>query len=261
MMLNNENKKDLRSMLKGRAVYLALSACVLAAGAISYTSSLSRLAPSRTREDETEIVTYRHVEERQLPEPTTIPEAPVAVQPPPATEPPTAQPETAAPVFDNAAKPLETTEAQTEEPSTEPAPPVFSLPLAFRAGKTYSMGAAVFSQTMGDYRTHNGVDFPGATGEAVRAAAEGTVTNVTKSPLFGNVVTVDHGNGYETRTAGLADAGLARVGDAVTAETVIGLVGEIPAEKEEGSHVHFELRVNGRLADPLDYLDVPAQED
>ena len=244
MMINEENRKSFKEMLRGRAVYIALSVCVLAAGAVSY-ASVKTPAPktdvSTTARPETS--THTHVNERVLPDDTTA--APANVSERAETE---ALPDgqTKA-VFDNAAEPLESTTAAAKQI-------VYSLPCGAKLGADFSMGVPVFSATMGDYRTHNGVDFMAEAGTPVCAIAEGRVTKVEKDPLFGNTVTVDHGSGVVSRVSGLADEGLIHEGADVYHETALGVVGTVPAEAADGSHIHLEIRVDGVLRDPLEVM-------
>lgn len=159
-----------------------------------------------------------------------------------------------APVFENNAPPLETTTAAPEEIR-------FSLPLGGAVGDDYSMGVPVFSDTMGDYRTHNGVDFTGQPGESVKTVAPGTVTAVKDDRMFGNCVTVDHGNGYVSTVCGLGDEGLIRQGAVLGEGDVIGVVGILPAEENEAPHIHLEIRKDGVLCDPLEILGLDEAED
>ena len=249
MMINDENKKSVRKMLGGRALYVALCACFLAAGVISYTAMKDRtVAPAKTpaREESTTYLLIGEKTEPQTQKPVRVPEG--------ASKAPVMLPEvTAAPVqtqavFENEAEPLET-------PEEAPAPIEFALPLTGAAtGKDFSMGVPVFSATMGDYRTHNGVDFITEPGESVRAIAAGTVVSVTKDALFGNSVRIDHGQGVVSTISGLADEGLPYEGAGVDTDTVIGVAGDIPVESADGSHIHLEIRVNGVLRDPLEVM-------
>ena len=247
MMINNENKKSIARMMKSRAVYVALGVCVLAAGFVSYSvSKVSNVPQTGVITTEAERSTYVHINERILPgDITTLPAevtSPALTDPAPETE----APETEA-VFEDAAEPVETTAPAKEEI-------VFSLPLQTKTGKDFSMGIPVFSATMNDYRTHNGVDFTADPGTPVCAVARGKVTRVVNDSLFGNTVTVDHGGGIMSTVSGLANEGLIREGENVNNETVLGVVGEIPVEAADGSHIHLEIRVNGVLQDPLDVM-------
>ncbi len=251
MMINEENRKSFKEMMKGRAVYIALSVCVLAAGAVSYASIKTPVPKTDvTTTLRSETSAHTHVNERVLPEePTAAPE-PVSER----TELVLPSEAPAEAVFDNAAEPLETTTAAAKQI-------VYSLPCGAKLGADYSMGVPVFSATMGDYRTHNGADFPGEAGAAVTAVAAGTVTSVSADPLYGNTVTVTHAGGVVSAVSGLADEGLIEVGAKVTGETVIGLVGRLPAEEKEGSHIHLEIRRDGALVDPVEVLGIQGEEE
>ena len=242
MMINDENKKSLARMMKSRGVYIALAVCVLAAGFVSYSvSRVSRIPQETGTLKTTQPSTYVHINERVLPGDITT--FPAEITREPQTESTSAAPETEA-VFEDAADPVEDTSEAPRELS-------FSLPVNTKTGKDFSMGIPVFSATMNDYRTHNGVDFTADAGAPVCAIAQGKVTRVANDSLFGNTVTVDHGGGVVSTVSGLADEGLIREGADVSGETVLGVVGEIPVEAADGSHIHLEIRVDGVLQDPL----------
>lgn len=244
MMLNDDNQKSLKKMLTGRTLYLALGVCLLAAGAVGLSAVKNMTSPKvRVQPPTTEKVTYVNYEKHVFTDPTTQP-APV-YETAPVTEPVTAA------VFDSGNTPL--SETTTEEPETE-APvkeTVYSTPLTLEIGRDYSRGVPVFSPTMKDYRTHNGVDFLGMTGDTVRPIAEGEVLSVTHDPLWGYSVTVDHGDGVVSKISGLSDKDLPAAGDHVHENAVIGRVGAAPVEAEDAPHIHLEIRVNGQLTDPL----------
>ena len=245
MMLNDENKRSFKNMLKSRGFYLALSACVLAASVIALRSAGTKAVKKLTTEITTqERVTHIHVNPRPT-EPATE-EAPVQnpAEIPSETPVLTPEPETQA-VFDNQSPTVPTESAAAMEPIR------YQLPLGVEIGKDYSQGVPVFSETMKDWRTHNGVDFNGDKGTAVQTIAPGTVTAVTSDPLYGSSVTVDHGSGIVSTISGLAEAGLVSVGTTLNAGDLIGVVGAVPIEKEDPAHIHLEIRVNGKLQDPL----------
>ena len=62
----------------------------------------------------------------------------------------------------------------------------FSLPLEAGIAKAYSNGEMVQSKTMGDWRVHNGVDFKGTVGDAVKAINNGVVKAVYDDVLLGH---------------------------------------------------------------------------
>ncbi len=103
---------------------------------------------------------------------------------------------------------------------------------------------------------HPGIDLDGPAGAAVRAAAVGVVLEAGWESGYGNRVVVDHGRGLATLYAHLAAVGV-RPGTLVTRATVLGSVG--CTGSCYGTHLHFEVRLNGKTSDPLLWL--PEQRD
>ncbi len=241
-MINDENKTKIRKLLKANAIYLVMGLCLLAAG-IAGMSSLGSTTPSTTDES-----TTKSYDSLIIPEVTTAKSSTgnsVEINIDEFTT--LAEPTTAA-VFDSNAQKV-----------SEEEPVIFYSPVSLNIGKDYSMGIPVFSQTMNDYRTHNGVDFTGVKGENVKATGRGTVVSVTKDAVWGNTVTIDHKNGITSTISGLADEALISVGTDVYEETVIGVIGEIPIEAADAAHVHLEMRANGQLVDPLEILGLSGE--
>jgi len=100
---------------------------------------------------------------------------------------------------------------------------------------------------------HNGLDFKGPRGTPILAAAPGRVSSVGSQGGYGNTVEVDHGQGIMTRYAHLSGFD-ARVGDVVTAGQQIGRMGS--TGRSTGSHLHFEVRINGAAVNPRRFLEV-----
>jgi len=100
-------------------------------------------------------------------------------------------------------------------------------------------------------RMHNGVDIAAPAGTPVLAAAPGKVTYAGWAGSYGMLVTIDHGNGVETRYAHNSRI-LVKVGDEVQRGQRIALVGS--TGNSTGPHLHFEVLVNGENRDPLDWL-------
>jgi murein DD-endopeptidase MepM/ murein hydrolase activator NlpD len=103
---------------------------------------------------------------------------------------------------------------------------------------------------------HAGVDFAGAHGEPVVAAAEGVVVRAGWAGGYGNVVDIDHGRGMSTRYGHLSRVQV-RVGDRVVAGDQIGKMGS--TGRSTGTHLHFEIRVDGQAVDPMPYLRAAPQ--
>ena len=100
---------------------------------------------------------------------------------------------------------------------------------------------------------HSGVDIANPVGTPIYAAESGTVVFADYDGSgYGNLVEIDHGDGFQTRYAH-CDTILVSAGDYVErgmAIATIGLTG-----RTTGPHVHFEVRIDGDAVDPLLYLD------
>lgn len=83
------------------------------------------------------------------------------------------------------------------------------------------------------------------------AFADGVVTYASSNGSYGNVVYIDHGNGYQTRYAHQKYLNV-KVGDHVNKGDVLGYMGA--TGNVTGSHVHFEVRINGNTVNPYDYV-------
>ena len=99
---------------------------------------------------------------------------------------------------------------------------------------------------------HSGLDFRGPTGSPIHAAAKGRVTFVGTKAGYGKVVEIGHGNGMMTRYAHMSGF-RARVGQAVGAGEVIGLIGS--TGRSTGPHLHFEVRIHDRAVNPRPFLE------
>jgi murein DD-endopeptidase MepM/ murein hydrolase activator NlpD len=102
---------------------------------------------------------------------------------------------------------------------------------------------------------HEGIDFAAPEGTRIRAVAAGIVTWAGPHGGFGNMVQIDHGNGYATRY-GHAYQVLVHVGQTVQRGDVIGLVGN--TGRSTGPHVHFEVLKNGHEVNPARFVALRA---
>lgn len=99
---------------------------------------------------------------------------------------------------------------------------------------------------------HRGVDFRARHGDPVMAVADGVVSYSGWRSGYGNVVEVDHGNGYVTRYAHNTRNSV-RVGDLVRSGQEVAKAGS--TGRSTGTHVHFEVWENGRVHNPRKFLD------
>lgn len=103
----------------------------------------------------------------------------------------------------------------------------------------------------GEEAYHKGVDFAGTAGANVMAVAAGVVTWAGNRTGYGNMVEINHGDGYVTRYAH-NEKTLVSVGQTVKRGDPIALMGS--TGRSTGPHVHFEVIRNGRQVDPLTFV-------
>lgn len=103
----------------------------------------------------------------------------------------------------------------------------------------------------GEEAYHKGVDFAGAEGSSVMAVAAGVVTWAGQRTGYGNLVEINHGDGYVTRYAH-NERTLVTVGQTVKRGERVALMGS--TGRSTGPHVHFEVLRNGRQVDPLSFI-------
>ena len=99
---------------------------------------------------------------------------------------------------------------------------------------------------------HPGVDFAAAEGSEVLSVASGIVVETGERSGYGNLVEINHGNGYVTRY-GHNSRILVKPGDRVYRGQTIALMGS--TGRSTGPHVHFELVLNGSVVNPEQYIE------
>jgi murein DD-endopeptidase MepM/ murein hydrolase activator NlpD len=135
---------------------------------------------------------------------------------------------------------------QSSSGSFSPAVPVSSSGLIWPVSGPVVSG---FGMRWG--RMHEGIDIAAASGTAIQASASGRVIYSGWMGGYGNLVVIDHGGGLSTAYAHQSSIGASN-GQGVSQGQVIGYVG--CTGHCFGSHLHFEVRVNGSPVDPLGYL-------
>lgn len=117
-----------------------------------------------------------------------------------------------------------------------------NVPYGTRFGKAGSMWSSGH---------HTGLDFPASVGTAIKAVADGKVSQSTSGGPYGNHGMINHGDGLSSLYAHMSKI-LMRVGDTVKQGQVIGKVGA--TGNVTGPHLHLEARAGGRAVDPMSYL-------
>jgi murein DD-endopeptidase MepM/ murein hydrolase activator NlpD len=108
----------------------------------------------------------------------------------------------------------------------------------------------------GEHENHTGLDISAQKGQSVFATADGVVQSAGYTGDYGNLIVVKHEFGLTTRYGHLSSYKV-KVGDSVKRGDVIGLVGS--TGRSTGSHLHYEILVNGQLMNPLNLLTQPTR--
>lgn len=119
---------------------------------------------------------------------------------------------------------------------------VFLMPTRGRISSRYGMRNG---------RMHRGLDIAASVGTPIKAADGGKVVYAGWKSAYGNLVEIDHGNGYKTRYAHCSKI-LVKVGDKVYKGQHIANVGN--TGRSTGPHLHFEVLINGKNKNPANYV-------
>ncbi|MEE0945771.1 MAG: M23 family metallopeptidase [Acutalibacteraceae bacterium] len=131
----------------------------------------------------------------------------------------------------------------------------FMLPLNGQIIKHYDSEQLQYSETYKDLRLHTGTDIAPLVTNDVISAGDGAVISVEENTVYGNVITVDHGNTVTIKYCGLNDI-THKTGDIVSAGDIIGTVGTVICECKDIEHIHIEVYKNGKPVNPEEFFDI-----
>ncbi len=143
-------------------------------------------------------------------------------------------------------------EVNTVEVSTIPIKKeiTFDMPLDGEIILEYAKDKLVYSNTLEEWTTHDGIDIKGEEAEPIKASADGKIKDKKVDPRYGNTIMIEHDDGYKTIYANLSTLDLVQVGQEVKKGEIISGVGAgYGFEVEEGSHIHFEIQKDGEAID------------
>lgn len=227
--------------IEGKGFYIVLVLCIAAIGVSGWFlfSSLNGEEPADPVGGKASITVTPAPTSTIQPQKPTVTAAPRATATVPAQA---------------AATPLATPPQPTPTPAS--APTSLSWPVQGEVLTGYTVEALAYDATMGDWRTHDGVDIAATVGDQVRAPASGVVTEVIQDVMMGTTVVIDHGGNLTTTCANLAAVPTVEVGDVITVGDVIGSVGETAiAESALPGHLHFSVAQDGQSVDPMELLN------
>jgi len=127
-------------------------------------------------------------------------------------------------------------------------------PLAGSVIREFTLEKLLYFEAIGEWRIHKGLDIKPKDTLMIESAFAGTVEKVNKSELTGIEIIIDHGSNIKTLYNNLSSSKV-EVGDVVEKGQIIGNVGKCDSiESADGPHLHFEISVDGKNVNPLDYF-------
>lgn len=148
-------------------------------------------------------------------------------------------------------------EAEVFDPITDK----MAWPVSGNVLMEYSTEALIYDETLDQYRANDSMSIGAASGEAVVAAAAGTVKSIGQNDRLGHYVVISHGNGLETTYGQLQEAVDVAVDETVSKGEKIGYVAD-PTwySLALGTHVEFQVTLEGTPVDPTLYLESTLDE-
>lgn len=245
--------ENLQRFIEGKGFYVVVLICVLAIGVSGFylLQSMNTGAGADTPVNASAQVVVT---------PTPKPSASAPASPSPTPSEPVL-PKVTPPAVTSPSPSPSPSPSASPAPSTPPPAPsrpaalVYTWPVKGELLADFSLETLAYDVTMGDWRTHSGIDIAAAPGTTVLAAADGAVSQIFEDDLMGTTVVIDHGEGITSTYANLQSVPTVEVGDQVYTGSVIGAVGATAiAESGRASHLHFEMSKNGLAVDPELYL-------
>ena len=133
--------------------------------------------------------------------------------------------------------------------------PEFKMPVEGEITKKYAKEELVYSTTLDEWITHNGIDIKAEKTTVVKASAEGTIKSIKNDPRYGLTVVIEHSNGFASVYSNLLTAEFVKEGEKVKQGQTIGTVGNTATfEIADESHLHFEILKDNDSVDPELYL-------
>lgn len=228
---------------KGMHFYAALGICILAVGVAAYTTydSIKRFAGSDDNVSASKTQQRYKVQSDRSSENTAnkinsieknLNQAPIRTRP-------------AIEVDNN---------SQEVVSANAAASGVIVYPTTKDVKKAFSGETPVYSETLKDWRVHNGIDLAAEQGSKIKAITGGTVKEIYNDALFGTTMVIEHDGGFVAYYSGLGETTMVNVDDKVDAGQEIASISNIPCESADGYHLHLAIKKDGNFVDPVEIL-------
>lgn len=148
----------------------------------------------------------------------------------------------------------ETTQTTAKEPEKKP-DPTFIKPIEGEIIVEYANENLVYSNTLKEWVTHNGIDIKAEKASIVKAASDGKVKFIKNDPRYGITVAIEHDNGYVSIYANLLTAEFVKEEEKVKQGQTIGTIGNTAVfEIADEPHLHFEILKEDKYLNPSEYI-------
>lgn len=248
-MKNHKFWHSFEELAVGKGFYIVLALCLTAVGVSGYYLLDAVTDPLQPAASQTPV-TIPEQQETIVPETEQRPVRPVQ-QPLEVTIPEQTQPVSE---LVPETEPMEPAVAPQlpEEPA---APTVFTWPVNGEILRGFSVETLSPDPTMGDWRTHAGLDVSANLGARVLCMTEGTVADIWEDEKLGTCIRVEHGGDLESVYANLSAQPTVKKGDHMEIGAILGAVGDTAAaESGMAPHLHLEVFRNGEAIDPMELL-------
>ncbi len=252
--MKTENNSKLTKFINSRSFFLALALCMVGTAVTAFfaiNSTIDGIADlGEPPINSNSVPGFIDVEGTQDDEPVDPDDNPSVVdEPDPEPEPePVPDPEPTVTEPDPVA-------VEPEVVPTEELTPIFTMPVSGSIIGNFSQGELVKNETLGDWRTHDGIDIKADSDTIVKVAAAGTVSDIYDDAIFGSCVVVTHADGYETHYYSLGANLSVSLDEEIDAGRAIGTVSSSAAGEEHlPPHLHFGVKKDGKWIDPLSVI-------
>lgn len=244
-----------RKKLKEKRFYIVLACCALSIGAIAFTNSIKKEENLPT-ENKNSDVRYSLPEPIENTQETKIAEDDDIIPLPPIEDDDEILPEAAPEVTEEEEDELFIAPPVTEQASssnTQNSLAKIASPSTGKILAPYSKNP-IYSELMGDWRSHEAIDYEVEEDTAVYAAASGKIIDISDSGLYGASITIDHQNSMKTVYSNVAAENIS-VGDFVEEGDAIGRAENTSlCERYGENHIHFEVMIDDKNVDPNEWL-------
>lgn len=131
----------------------------------------------------------------------------------------------------------------------------FEAPVSGDIIKDFAIDNLIYSNTLEEWTTHQGIDIKAEKTSIVTASEKGVVESIKNDPRYGLTITISHDNGFKTIYSNLLTTEFVTENEEVEKGQTIGTIGETASfEIADEPHLHFEMYKDGQLVNPTIYF-------